>query len=118
MHSRALAIYREIRDRRNEAVTLNNIGRVCADLDSKSRAFDYYKKALPLRREVGDRWGESVTLFNIGCVLDDLGRTAEAVSYFEQNVALDEELGHPDLESDRAMLEEIRKKLSDPAGDE
>jgi hypothetical protein len=45
-------------------------------------------------------------------VLDQLGRTAEAVNFLEQNVALDEALGHPDLESDRAYLEAVRRRLN------
>ncbi len=110
-YEKALPISREVGDRAVEAVTLNNIGGVYSAQGRNSEALGQYEKALLISREVGDRWGESVTLFNIGCVLDDLGRTAEAVSFLEQNVALDEELGHPDLESDRAKLEKVRKKL-------
>jgi tetratricopeptide (TPR) repeat protein len=81
-------------------------------LGQKDKALDFYQQALAIRREVGDRWGESVTLFNIGMALDELGRTAEAITYLEQAVALDEAIGHPDLESDRAKLEELWRKVS------
>ena len=107
----ALAILREVGNRASEGTTLNNISRVYDDLDRKPEALDTYQQALAIAREVGDRWGESITLFNIGMVLDALGRTAEAIDYLEQNVALDEAIGHPDLESDRVKLEELRRKV-------
>jgi tetratricopeptide (TPR) repeat protein len=111
-YQQALAIRREVGDRSGEGTTLNNIGRVHDDLGQKDKALDFYQQALAIRREVGDRWGESVTLFNIGMALDELGRTAEAITYLEQAVALDEASGHPDLESDRAKLEELWRKVS------
>jgi tetratricopeptide (TPR) repeat protein len=110
-YGQALAIHREVGNRPMEGTTLNNLGSVYDALGEADKALDYLQQALAIQREVGNRWMESVTLFNIGMVLDAMGRTAEAISYLEQNVALDEAIGHPDLESDRAELERVRKKL-------
>jgi tetratricopeptide (TPR) repeat protein len=110
-YEKALPIRREVGDRGGEATTLNNIGRVYDAQGRQQEALEYFEKALLIFREVGDRWGESILLANIGRVLDALGRTAEAVRYFELSVALDEELGHPNLESHRAKLAEVKSKL-------
>jgi tetratricopeptide (TPR) repeat protein len=98
-------------DRSGEGTTLNNLGAVYNTLGQKDKALDFFGQALAIRREVGDRFGESVTLFNIGILLDAMDHTAEAVEYLEQNVALDGSIGHPDLESDRATLDRVRRKL-------
>ncbi len=110
-YQQALALFREVGDRAGAGTTLNNIGRVYDDLGLKQQALEAYQQALAIHREVGDRWAESVTLFNIGTLLDGMGHTEEAIAYLEQNVALDEAIGHPDLESDRAKLEELRRKV-------
>ncbi len=108
----ALEQSRASKTRKTEGTLLNNIGYACSALGRKQEALDTYQQALAIRREVGDRWGESVTLFNIGMLLDGMDHTEEAIAYLEQNVALDEAIGHPDLESDRAKLEELRRKVS------
>jgi tetratricopeptide (TPR) repeat protein len=108
----ALPLSRAVGDRSGEATTLNNIGGVYDDLGEKGQALDYFQQALPLSRAVGDRFGESVTCFNIGMIYRDLGQLEEAIRYVECCVELDEAIHHPDLESDRAMLNRLRATLS------
>jgi tetratricopeptide (TPR) repeat protein len=109
-YEQALPIRREVGDRAGEATTLNNIGLVYDNTGQPQQALDLYERALPIRREVGDRAGEAVTCFNIGMLLRQaFGRTVEAISYLERCVQIDAEIGHPDLESDRAKLEELRR---------
>jgi hypothetical protein len=67
--------------------------------------------ALPLMREVGDRAGEAVTRYNIAMALRAGGDLAGAVAELEVVVALDAQVGHPDLESDTAMLHQVRAEL-------
>ena len=52
-----------------------------------------------------------MTLFNIGMIHQVESNYAETVRLLEQVVAIDEAIEHPDLESDRAALEEARQKL-------
>jgi tetratricopeptide (TPR) repeat protein len=74
-------------------------------------ALDYYQQALPIIREVGDRAGEATTRYNIAMVHRGAGRLVEAVAELELVVALDAAVQHPDLESDTAMLEQVRAEL-------
>jgi tetratricopeptide (TPR) repeat protein len=70
----ALPLYRAVGDKKQEAVTLNNIGGVYDALGQKQKALDYYNQSLPLSRAVGDKKQEAVTLNNIGGVYDALGQ--------------------------------------------
>ncbi|MBV7332380.1 tetratricopeptide repeat protein [Chloroflexi bacterium TSY] len=95
------------------ATILNNMGSVYDDLGEKQEALRFYNLALPLRRQVEDVWGESVTRYNLAMAYCALGRLAEAVVELEQVVAIDEAVGHPDLESDRAALAQVRALLAE-----
>ena len=107
-YAEALPLSRQVGDRSGEAATLNNIGLVYDALGEKEKALGYYEEALPLSRQVGDRFGESVTRFNIAMVFVDLGRLAEAEEQLEIVVQIDEAVRHPDLESDRRELAQVR----------
>ena len=111
-YEQALPIRREVGDRSGEATTLNNIGAVYANLGERRRALEYYEQALPISREVGDRTGESVTLYNMAMVYEKEEHYAEATRLLEQVVAIDEAIEHPDLESDRAKLEQVRQRAA------
>jgi tetratricopeptide (TPR) repeat protein len=78
-------------------------------LGEKRKALDFYEQALPLQRAVGDRGGEAVTCFNIGMVYHQLGDLDQAIAYVERCVELDEQVEHPDLESDRRALEQLKQ---------
>jgi tetratricopeptide (TPR) repeat protein len=80
-------------------------------LGDKAQALQYYEQALPIQRQVGDRWGESVTCFNIGMIYANLGDLARAEQMLMRTVELDEAIGHPDLASDRAVLEQVRSMM-------
>ena len=109
-HQRALPIQREVKDLIGEATTLNNIGRVYSTLDDMQQALEYYQQALPIFRELGDRAGEAVAYYNIGMIYRDQGDLDTAIEYIERTVKLDEEIQHPDLESDRQMLEKLKQQ--------
>ena len=115
-YNRALKLVRQVGGRDGEAVTLNNIGHVYDALGEKQKALEYYNQALELYRQVGDRWGERITRFNMAVVFYALGEYDHAVAQLEIVVALDEAMGHPDLESDRAVLARVRKKRVQSSG--
>ena len=112
-YQQSLVIKGEIGDRAGEARTLNNIGMIHDARGDYAAALDHYQQSLELCVALGDRAQEAVTCFNIGYLLhENMGRTAEAIDYVARCVALDEAIGHPDLESDRAYLEKLRRIAS------
>ena len=76
-------------------------------------ALRYLEQSLKISQAIGDRSGESVTCFNIGMIYRQFGDLDQAIEYVARTVALDEAIGHPDLESDRAMLERLRLERAD-----
>jgi tetratricopeptide (TPR) repeat protein len=111
-YEQALPLQRAVGDRGGEASTLNNIGLVYHAWGEMDKALQYYQQALPLQRAVGDRSGEAVTCFNMAMVYRNLGQLEKAVAFLERCVELDEQIRHPDLESDRAMLQRVRAELA------
>jgi tetratricopeptide (TPR) repeat protein len=107
-YNQALPLRRAVGDRSGEATTLNNMGGVYDALGDQPRALEYYNQALPLRRAVGDRSGEATTCYNIGMVYFAQGDLNTAIRYLERTVELDEQIQHPDLDSDRQTLEQLK----------
>jgi tetratricopeptide (TPR) repeat protein len=88
-------------------------------LGDKAQALAYYEQALPLQRQVGDKGGEAITCYNMAGIYARSGYLEEAERLLMRTVELDEATSHPDLASDRATLEQVRRMLqgrSQPAG--
>jgi tetratricopeptide (TPR) repeat protein len=88
-----LSIYREIGDRRNEGITVSNLGAISSSLGDYARASGYLELALSISREVGDRTGELGTLVNLGLVHHHLGDNETARERSQEAVLLAQELG-------------------------
>lgn len=78
-----LAIYKEIKDLKGEAISLTNIGTVYLHQSSYDLAMKYFADALPIHREVKNLGGEASTLNNIGAVYQAKGEYGLALKYFE-----------------------------------
>ncbi len=59
-HSEALAIARDIRDKKGEAIALANLGIAYENLGDYTRALEFHENALKLDREIGYRRGVEV----------------------------------------------------------
>jgi tetratricopeptide (TPR) repeat protein len=68
-------------DRKSEAYTLLNMGRVCRRLNENKKALEYYKQALAIQRETGNRAHEAETL-------DEMGALAAAEGDYEKALEL------------------------------
>ena len=113
LYERSLAIFREIGDRSGEGSILNNIGQIYKAQGDYVTALTYLEQSLVIRQEIGDQAGEAVTNWNIGWTYKDQGNLAKAEQYMARTVEIDEDIGHPDLESDRKALEEVRAAIKE-----
>ncbi len=104
-------LYHRIGNRKSEATTLNNIGKVYDDLGEKQEAIKYYNQSLPLYRVVGDRDGEASTLNNLGSVYSDLGEKQEAIKSYNQSLPLFRAVG--DRKGEAVTLNNLGKVYSD-----
>jgi len=93
-HSQALAIAREVGDRRNEGMALGNV----AGLDRKRRripeALEHYNQSLAIARDLGDRRGEGHNLGSLAVFHRDQGRIPEALAHLQQALAIHREVGN------------------------
>ena len=75
---KALAIYEEIGDLWQQAMTLNNMGVIAKELSRWDESRELYDRARELWETTGDRWGASIAKYNIAEILADQGRLDEA----------------------------------------
>ena len=91
-YKQALSLNRACGDRRGEALTLNNLGRLYQGLGQVSKSVDYYHRALLLTRETQDRVGEALALHNIARAERSRGNLTEARSQLEEALKIIESL--------------------------
>lgn len=91
LYNEALALYKQMADRRGQALILTAIGASYSDLGDTAKALENLDRALPLRRS--DKKGEAVTLYRIGRVYLDLKQKDEALKYLNQSLALRRQTG-------------------------
>ena len=75
---KALEIYEELGDLRNQALTLNNMGTLAQERSEWDEARDLYERSLMLFDRMGDRTTAGLAKYNIGQILSDQGRFEEA----------------------------------------
>ncbi|MEG4519966.1 MULTISPECIES: CHAT domain-containing tetratricopeptide repeat protein [unclassified Microcoleus] len=88
-----LAIARQVKDKKLEALALNDIGFNYWRISQPPEALKYYNQALSIRRSVGDRSGEAATLSNIGAVYHSISQPQEALKYYNQALPIMREVG-------------------------
>ncbi|HUY15174.1 MAG TPA: tetratricopeptide repeat protein [Terriglobia bacterium] len=90
----AWKIATKLKDRREEAAALGNLGIAYNRLGETRRAIECHEQALAIMREIGDRRGEGTALGNLGIAYNRLGETRRAIEYHEQALAIARELGN------------------------
>ncbi|NLF75121.1 MAG: tetratricopeptide repeat protein [Chloroflexi bacterium] len=83
----------KLSDRRQQSISLNNLGLAYSDLGEVRRAIGCYEQKLIIDRESGDRQAEGAALGNLGLAYSDLGEVRRAIEYYEQALAIDREIG-------------------------
>ena len=89
----ALTIYREIKDRKGQAFSLNYIAIVKRTLGDNIESLEFYKQALYIFREIGDRLNEGTVLNNIGKVHESLGQYPQALEFYQQALTIRKQVG-------------------------
>ncbi len=102
----ALAISREIGDRRGGGADLCNLGLAYSDLGQLEKAIGYYEQALAIAREIGDRRGEGNDLCNLGLAYAALGQVEKACGLLQEALMIFEEIRSPNADTVRGWLEE------------
>ena len=88
----ALAISREIGDRRGEGNALRKLGNAYSELGEPRKAIEFHEQAMKISREIGDRRGEDPN--NLGNAHYQLGELHKAIEFYEQALAIAREIGN------------------------
>jgi tetratricopeptide (TPR) repeat protein len=90
-HEKALAIAKEIGDRRGEGGLLGNLGQTYSDLGQVEKAIEYSEKALVIKHEIGDSYGEATHLAILGHSLILQNKLEKAIREYDKAVSIAEE---------------------------
>ena len=96
---KALAVFRQQKDRKGEAITLGLIGNCYKKFGDHAKALEYLQRALTMKRELADRAEEGKTLSHLGLLHWEMGQYPPAVEYFNKAIALGKQLGDRVLEA-------------------
>ncbi|MBI1761690.1 MAG: CHAT domain-containing protein [Acidobacteria bacterium] len=89
----ALALYRALGEREQEATMLYNLGYVARALGEMPQAQSFYQQALALQRGGADRGAEAATLSDLGEVHLSMGEMVSAKNYLDQALVLRKQVG-------------------------
>jgi len=92
-YQRALAIAKDLRDRRRQAHTSLNIGYSYGDFSQITDAQNQYEEALALFAAVDDQRGQARTLTALGQLHGNVGENDRALARFREALPIHERLG-------------------------
>jgi len=95
---KALALFRNDKDRKGEAITLGLIGNCYKKFGEFPKAEDYLQRALVIKRDIGDRLEEGKTLSHLGLLHWEMSDYKSAVEYLNGAIKLGSELHDATLE--------------------
>ena len=90
---KALALRKEIGDRRGEATCYGNLGNVYQSLAEYGMAEEFQRKALTIMKEIGHKQGEAKCYGNLGRLFNSLGKHHEAKELHKKALAMSREIG-------------------------
>ncbi len=92
---RALELSRQLRDKKNEAIELNNLATLAYDEGNDQEAEELLRTSLLLREHLGHLSGQMITLTNLGELLAKQKRYEDAFDHLHRALALSVQLGTP-----------------------
>lgn len=93
MYSRALAIYRKVKNKKGINQCLINIGGLYFDLTEYEMSEKYFKQAYEGNLEIGNESGTASALFSLGGASKRLNKRDKAYEYYIESLAISEKIG-------------------------
>jgi CHAT domain-containing protein/Tfp pilus assembly protein PilF len=114
LFNQALQLNRELKLRKREASTLNNIGDLYKDKGDTKKAIEFFNQALPLWRLENDKSGEAKTLGNMAIIYLRASDFSNARDYFTKALTLSREAEDIQTEiTSLAYLGDVYHELED-----
>jgi serine phosphatase RsbU (regulator of sigma subunit) len=89
---KSLALQRQIKDLKGEAITLNNLASSYYEIGENEKAIKYFTQSLKIQELINDKAGMAYTLNNIGGIYDNQGDVSKALEFYLRSLKLNEEL--------------------------
>lgn len=116
--TRAHALFRQLRDARQERYALNAIANLYADsrVAQYDRAIEYYRQVLASNKAAGSLPGVATAYFNLGATFERQGRLGDALAHYRRGLAMDLRRGDAgEVATDRRAVGIVLYKLDRPA---
>jgi non-specific serine/threonine protein kinase len=84
----ALAVYRDLGDKRGLAWTLNNLGLIAYDQGEYERAVALHEESLAIHRALGAEDGAGISLYDLGNAVHAVGDTRRARTVYDEALSL------------------------------
>ncbi|XCN72921.1 MAG: tetratricopeptide repeat protein [Candidatus Electrothrix aestuarii] len=98
LYKQSISLYRDIGDRKNEGLSLNNIGLIYKVQGDHRNALKFLEQSLSIAQELGDKTGEGATLNNISNIYQAKGDYAKALTCLKQALSLLKDAGNKEGE--------------------
>ena len=94
----ALTLYREIKYRLGEGISLGNLGVAYDSLGDYPKAIEFQEQSLAIKRKIKYRLGEGQSLGNLGSAYRSLGNYPKAIEFQEQTLVIAREIKDRSME--------------------
>ncbi len=88
-YNKALEIYREACNLKNESDVLANIAGIYHNWIRYVEAVDYYSKSIEIKEKINDTLSLGKTMYQLGLVYMDMGDTLNALKFYEKSLVID-----------------------------
>ncbi len=95
----ALAIWRQIGQKRGLAFSLNELAKAQEALGNKKDALANFNEALEIRRGIGDKRGLGDTLIELGNFYDDAGDHDQGLKMYKEALQMERDIGSEGLQA-------------------
>ncbi len=92
-YERCLVVFRDLKNKKQEAVVLNNLGAIYKDQGRLEEALAAHRNSLALVKALRDSSGIATSLNNIGLIAYDQGKIPDAMEHYTEALQLYEKLG-------------------------
>ncbi len=95
-YEKALKIFEDINEKKEAAITYNNLAVSWQSMGNLQKALNYYEKGLKIQEETNDDIGRAITLGNLGMIYQDQGNSAKALDCFFTGLKIEEQYNQKD----------------------
>ncbi len=95
----ALAMWRQIGEKRGLAFSLNEMAKAQGVLGNKKEALANFNEALQIRRDIGDKRGLGDTLIELGNFYDEGGDHDQGLKMYKEALQMEREVGSEGLQA-------------------